>query len=115
MGLPNSQLDTTFWFPSYNNVELNSQLRFANVSSSTATVRIYVGGVEMTSRPFTLAPGASTRQSFAGINAGPVKIVSDVPIVAAERMIYKVGGVETSYSEMMGLPESQLDTSYWFP
>jgi hypothetical protein len=44
-----------------------------------------------------------------------VQIVSDVTVVAAERVIYKVQGVETSFSEMMGLPASQLDTTYWFP
>jgi len=28
MGLPMSQLDTTFWLPWYNNIDLTSQLRF---------------------------------------------------------------------------------------
>ena len=69
----------------------------------------------MTGSPFTLAPAASTRRSFPGINSGPVKIVSDVPIVAAERLIYRVNGVNTSFSETMALPESLLDTSYWLP
>jgi len=49
------------------------------------------------------------------INGGPVKIVSNVPIVAAERVIYKVNGINTSFSEMMGLPANQLDTTYWLP
>ena len=44
-----------------------------------------------------------------------VQIVSDVPIVAAERLIYKVNNVATSFTEMMALPDSQLDTSYWLP
>jgi hypothetical protein len=44
-----------------------------------------------------------------------VKIVSDVPIVAAERLIYKVNGVNTSYSEMMGLPNQLLNAIYWLP
>jgi len=45
-----------------------------------------------------------------------VKIQSNVPLVAAERLIYKVaGGVNTSFSEMMALPASQLDTLYWLP
>ena len=30
-------------------------------------------------------------------------------------MIYKVNNVNTSFSEMMALPESQLDTTYWLP
>jgi hypothetical protein len=117
MGLPNSQLDTTYWLPWYNNAtaELDTQLRFANVSASTAMVRVYIGDDEMTGSPFTLIAGESTRKSFAGISNGPVKIESDVPIVAAERVVYKVNGVGTSFSEMMALPNSQLDTTYWLP
>jgi hypothetical protein len=115
MALPNSQLDTTYWLPWYNNVDLDTQLRFANVSNSTATVHVYIGDTEMIGSPFTLVPGASTRKSFPAINNGPVKIESDVPIVAAERVIYKINGTPVSFSEMMGLPENQLDTTYWLP
>ena len=116
MALPKSALDTTYWLPWYNNKDLDTQLRFANVhDSQPATVHVYIGGVEMPNSPFTLLPGESTRQSFAGINSGPVQIVSNVPIVAAERLIYKVAGVNTSFSEMMALPNSQLDTIYWLP
>jgi len=75
-------------------------------------VHVFIGGVEMTGSPFTLAPGESTRQSFA-VNNGPVQIVSDQNIVAAERVIYKVNNVNTSFSEMMALSNSQLDTIYW--
>jgi hypothetical protein len=115
MALPNGQLDTTYWLPWYNNVDLDTQLRFANVSNSTATVRVYIGGQEMAGSPFTLPAGASTRRSFAGINSGPVKIVSTQNLVAAERVIYKVNGARTSFSETMGLPGSQLDNTYWLP
>jgi uncharacterized protein YcfL len=115
MALPESQLDTTYWLPWYNNVDLDTQLRFANTTNATATVHIYVGGVEMSNSPFTLDPGESTRQSFTGINNGPVQIVSDQNIVAAERVIYKVNGKNTSFSEMMALPNALLDTTYWFP
>jgi hypothetical protein len=115
MGLPNSQLNTTYWLPWYNNIDLDTQLRIGNVSASTAYVHVYIGTDEMLGSPFTLAPGASTRQSFAGINSGPVKIESDVNIVAAERVIYKVNGTQTSFTEMMALPNSQLNTTYWLP
>jgi hypothetical protein len=115
MALPSHQLNTTYWFPWYNNVDLDTQLRFANVSNSTAMVRVYISGVEMVGSPFTLAPGASTRKSFPGVNNGPVKIVSDQPIVAAERVIYRINGIPTSFSEMMGLPNNQLNTTHWLP
>jgi hypothetical protein len=115
MALPESQLDTIYWLPWYNNVSLDTQLRIANVSNTDATVHVSIGGVEMTGSPFTLTPGASTRKNYPGIDKGPVKIESNVDIVATERVIYKVNGVATSFSEMMALPESQLDTIYWLP
>jgi len=59
--------------------------------------------------------GESMRRGFPGIDDGPVKIVSNVPIVAAERLIYKFNNIPTSFSEMMALPDSQLDTAYWLP
>jgi len=112
MGLPANQLDTTYWLPWYNNVGLDTQLRIANVTNSQATVTVTIGGVPQPS--FNLAAGASVRKSYA-VNAGPVKIVSTQNIVAAERVIYKVNNVNTSFSEMMALPDSQLDTIYWLP
>jgi len=121
MGLPNSQLDHIYWLPWYDNVGLDTQLRIANVSSSSATVRLYIHGAEMTTgcspvnSPFTLAAGASLRVSCAGINNGPVKIDSTQNVVATERIIYKVNGVNTSYSEMMALPNNQVSTTFWLP
>jgi acid phosphatase type 7 len=115
MALPGNLVDTTYWLPWYNHVDLDTQLRIGNVSSSPATVHVYIGGREMPGSPFTLAAGASTRKSFIGVSNGPVKIVSNVKIVAAERVIYKVNGVNTSFSEMMALPNSQLSNTYWLP
>jgi hypothetical protein len=116
MALPQKQVDKVYWLPWYNNngKDLDTQLRFANTSDQTATVHIYIGGQEM-GTGFTLQPGKSTRQSFTGINNGPVQIVSDQPIVVAERLIYKVNNSNTSFSEMMALPDNSLDTRYWLP
>src|SRR5258707_942582 len=116
LALPNSQLDTTYWLPWYNNVDLDTQLRLGNVSNSPATVHIFIGGSEVTPLSgVTLAVGASTRMSYGGVNNGPVQIVSDQNIVAAERVIYKVNGSNTSFSEMLALPNSQLNNTYWLP
>jgi hypothetical protein len=116
MALPDSQLSATYWLPWYDNVSLDTQLRFANASTSPATVHVYIGGAEMPGSPFTLAAGAGRRIFYAGVNHGPVKIESDQNIVAAERMIYKdAAGVPTSFSEVMALPAAQLDTTYWLP
>jgi hypothetical protein len=116
MALPQGQVDKTYWLPWYNNGrDLDTQLRFANVSSEIAQVQVFIGDDEMEESPYTLQAGESIRVSFAGVNGGPVRIQSDVDIVAAERVIYKVGGVNTSFSEIMGLPEKQLSNSYWLP
>jgi hypothetical protein len=115
MALPNSQLDRIYWLPWYNNRDLDTQLRIGNVSNSTATVRIYIAGVEMPGSPFTIPPANSRKLSFPNVSNGPVKIISSVNVVASERVIYKVNGVPTSYSEMMALPEGQLDRIYWLP
>jgi chitodextrinase len=116
MGLPATQVDNVFWLPWYNNVGMDTQLRITNVGASTASVRVFVGGQEMVGSPFTLAAGVTMRQSFAGVNAGPVRIVSSRNIVVTERVIYSTaGGVPTSFSEMFGRPARQLHTTYWLP
>src|SRR5258706_15839915 len=72
----------------------------------------------MTGTRFVLSAsdaGHSTRVNCVGVNNGPVQLVSDQNIVVAERLIYKVGGVDTSFSEMMALPDNQVEKIYWFP
>jgi Bacterial Ig domain/Calcineurin-like phosphoesterase len=115
MGLPGKQLNTTYWFPWYNNKSMTTQLRIANVSGSTATVHVKIGGVEMGGSPFNVAAGAAVTKSYASIDKGPVRVFSNVNILASERVIYKVNGVATSYSELLGLPNSQLDKTFWLP
>jgi uncharacterized protein YcfL len=113
MGLPNGQVEKIYWLPWYNNLSLDTQLRIANVSGAPATVTVTIGGEEQA--PINLAIGESTRVSYDDVNAGPVMIESTQNIVAAERVIYKVNNINTSFSEMMALPNSQLDTTYWLP
>jgi hypothetical protein len=94
---------------------MDTQLRFANGSASPATVHVYIGGVEMPGSPFSLPAGGITRKDYAGVNNGPVQIVSDQNIVAAERVIYKVNTTPVSFTELMALPAGQLDTVQWLP
>jgi hypothetical protein len=113
MALPEKQLDNTYWLPWYNNINLDTQLRFANVSNNPATVTVTIGGTTMPA--ITLAAGQSTRISYPNIDSGPVKIQSTQPIVASERVIYKINNIFTSFSEMMALPNNKLNTTYWLP
>jgi len=115
MGLPINSLSTRYSFPIYNNVNLNSQLRFGNVGNITTTVRVTINGI--LKGTYNLAPNASQRVSYAGLDSGPVVIQSsgNVPIIASERVAYFNGSVWTSFAEMMGLPQSQWTTIYLFP
>jgi hypothetical protein len=114
MALPNSRADTTHWLPWYNNVDLDTQLRIANVSNTNASVRVFIGSMEMSGSPFTLAAGTTIGKSYA-VNNGPVRIVSNQNIVATARVIYKVNNVNTSFSEMVALPNRQLSKTFWLP
>ena len=115
MGLPSPSLSTHYSFPVYNNADLNTQLRFGNVGTATTTVSVKING--LLKGRYTLAPNASQRVSYAGLNAGPVVIQSsgNVPIIASERVAYFDGNAWTSFAEMMGLPQSQLSTTFVFP
>jgi hypothetical protein len=117
MALPNKQLDRIYWLPWYNHNgnDLDTQLRFANVSTEIAHVDVFIGDLIVPRATYTLQPGESKRENFSGVNDGPVKIISDQDIVAAERLIYKVGGASTSFSEMMALPQGQVDKIFWLP
>jgi len=116
MGLPTTSLSTRYSFPAYNNVNLNSQLRFGNVGTTSTNVTVTINGVPY--GPYSVAPNASRRISYP-LNSGPVVIQSSggVPIIASLRVAYTPDGGTTwmSFSEMMGLPQSQLTTSYLFP
>ncbi|HZM22217.1 MAG TPA: hypothetical protein VFC02_10755, partial [Anaerolineales bacterium] len=116
MGLPSSSLSTNYSFPAYDNVHHNSQLRFGNVGMVGTTVTVTINGQIKGTYP--LAPNASRRISYPGLDSGPVVIQSSgQPIIASLRVAYTPdGGVTwTSFAEMMGLPQSQLTTSYYFP
>ena|GEM_PF-495026 len=115
MGLPSNQLTNSYIFPWYNNLDLNSQLRFANVGSTNTTVTVRIGGQVQGSYP--LAPNGNMRVSYTGLNAGPVQIQSSggVPIIASTRVAYFNGSAWTSFSEIMGLPAHKLTNAYLFP
>jgi hypothetical protein len=116
MGMPFTQLSNEYWFPFYNNVSLNSQIRIANVGVSDANVDVYVAGTQR-GATYILPPNTTQFISLSGVSAGPVRIVSTngMPIIATERVIHSFNGITTSYYEMMGMPLEQLSDEYWYP
>jgi hypothetical protein len=115
MGLPLGQLSTKYYFPAYNNVTLDGQLRFGNVGNSNTTVTVTIAGVVRGT--YNLAPGQAQRVNYAGLDAGPVIVESSggVPIIAALRDAYFVNGVLESFAQLMGLPDAALSPTYYFP
>ncbi len=108
MGFPNVAT-TDFDFPWYNNVAMDSQFRVSNVGSTSTTITVTLHGTQIDQ--FTLAAGAAVRKNYAAQNSGPMHVSSSAaPILATIRVLY--GG--TSYSEMMGFPNTAT-TDFWFP
>jgi hypothetical protein len=123
LGLPGTVLtETRYVFPWYNNLWLFSQLRIANVGTSSTQVRVTIGGVEQES--FALGGNQSRLVSYA-VNSGPVVVESldGEPILATLRIKLPTSLVHASYSEFiglsagapLGLPGNQLSDTYWFP
>jgi murein DD-endopeptidase MepM/ murein hydrolase activator NlpD len=109
MGFPAGQLSQSYWYPVYDNVAVDSQLRVSNVGSGTTHITVYAGGAQIDS--YDLAEGAATRRNYPQ-NTGPLQVVSSSqPVLTTVRLLY----AGNSYYEMTGLPEEQLSTRYFFP
>jgi hypothetical protein len=110
MGLPKEQLSKEYWFPYYNNVAMDSQLRVSNVGGANTTIQVYLGQDKIDE--YTLAAGGATRKNYTGRNSGPLRVTSSASnILATTRVLYN----KNSYSELMGLPVEQLAKEYLFP
>ncbi len=56
-----------------------------NPGATNATVRVYVGGVLRST--LTVTPGQAAYVTYPGLMAGPVQIVSTVPVVSSQRVL----------------------------
>ncbi|HEY9529537.1 MAG TPA: hypothetical protein VIR02_20775, partial [Anaerolineales bacterium] len=63
-------------------------------------VNVWVG----TAQPGThsLGHNQALRVTYSGLNDGPVKLVGSQSVVGSEAVVYKINGVNTSFTEMMG-------------
>ena len=114
MGYPADQLTNEYEFPMYSNTSLDSQLRIGNTGSVAADVDVYIGGVKITTTPYNIPVGGSVRVKYAGMEDGPVQVVTNTAgasILVTERLIYG----STGYDELMGYPAGQLVDEYLFP
>ncbi|HZM21699.1 MAG TPA: PQQ-dependent sugar dehydrogenase, partial [Anaerolineales bacterium] len=86
-----------------------------SIGYQEGTVTVTIANTNMGSS--LIASQTSIRQSYSGVNNGPVKVTSTLPIVTSERVAYSPDGgtTWTSHSELMGLPSNLVHTSYTFP
>lgn len=111
----------TFPLPSRSYTNVNSDITNQNYtpgfnpSSGCAEINVRIASNDLSA--FALPPGTSLREGYPGINNGPARINSTnfVNIITALRVIWKEPGTRFSYSELIGLPDEQLSTEYWFP
>jgi hypothetical protein len=114
LGIPDAQLTTDYWFPWYDGMTMSTWISIGapDTNSGDAQVDIYIGGTKMNTSPYVITPGGQISPSFPGTFAGPVEVVSTngQDILVSERQIYG-----SSFTETLGVPDSQLTTDYWFP
>lgn len=118
MGYPFDRFDTEYWFPYYDhgypNVPGNMMRTWILVGNpsgtTTANVEIFIAGVSQGT--YAIPPGSRITPRWIGTINGPVRVVSDIPVFASERVFTVPNNV---FNEMMGYPASQLSAEYWFP
>lgn len=119
MGYPANKFATEYWFPWYDDLYMKTWILVGNPSNTqTAYVDIYIGGVKRNSSPYAIAAGDRVTPRFSGVVDGPVQVVSvsgtgtpsPIDIFASERVLYA-----GSFNEVMGYPDDQLTSEYWFP
>ncbi len=110
LGFPSEELTNEHWFPVYDSVSLNSQIRVGNLGDKATTITVYLGDGQVLDT-FSLDVAEAIRKNYAGENSGPLRIVSsDTNILASVRLLYG-----DSYAEKLGFPADQLTNDYWFP
>ena len=109
MGLPVEHLSQDYWYPVYDNVNIDSQLRVSNVGARQTHIRVYLAGQQIDE--YDLQAGEASRKTYPH-NSGPLHVVSDPePVLSTIRLLYQ----GSSYAEITGLPAGQLSQDYWYP
>ena len=112
MGYPNNQLWTKYWFTWYDDLAQQTWILVGNPSTSqTAHVTIKIAGVTMGPGIYDVPPNGRILPHYPGVQNGPVEISSDISVFASQRSIY---GAASNFLEILGFPNNQLTTKYWF-
>ncbi len=109
-GIVVTDLSKKYYFPIYDHSSLTkkSWILVGNPSATeTATVNIKIGTVVNTN--YSIPPGGRITPKWVGLYDGPVVISSNIDVYASQRSSY-----EGFFNEFAGIPESQLNTKYYF-
>ncbi len=111
----NNNLDSSYYFDWYDFTPRDSMngnwILIANEDNQAAAVNVYIGNGTAPVRSFNLAPGQFVTPEFPGLMGGPVHVASagGQKLLVSQRVLYK-----SSFNEVMGFPESRLDSVYYF-
>jgi len=112
MGYPANQFTDEYWFTWYDQFSADTYawVLVGNPSETEhAYVEIFIGG-EKQGETHDIPPKGRITPTYPGTMAGPVRIKSDIPVFASERVI-----AGTSFNEVMGYPANKFDSEYWYP
>ncbi len=113
LGLPTAKLGNEYWMPVYDSATNASQIRVGNVGNQSTLITIYAGSTKLDS--FTLLAGGAIRQVYTGTNTGPLHVLSSLTnVLVSVRILYTTAAFQSFY-ELLGYPNSQLATDYYFP
>jgi glucose/arabinose dehydrogenase len=114
MAYPNNRLTTHYWFPWYDGKDMMTWVMVGNPSATNvAHVTIKIAG--MVAGRYTIAPLGNAALTYAGIQNGPVEVLSDISVFTSERTLLGYPDGSQSFNEVLGYPHNQLTTHYWFP
>lgn len=112
-GVPENELTTTYYFTWYDSNTANGMvgdwILIGNQGNSAAIVQVYIGS--LLKGTYTVPVGGRVTPSYPNTTDGPVKVVctNGQPLIVSQRVLYK-----DSFSEVLGVPESKLSSSYSF-
>jgi hypothetical protein len=95
------------WYDKASPGMFNDNIHLLNPGTTNANVTVSLPGA--TSRAVTIGPGAQTYVNFAGSIGGPVKVVSDQPVLASQRVQYG-----DSFNEVLAAGAAQAAMTSYF-
>jgi glucose/arabinose dehydrogenase len=117
-GYPKEDFATEYWYPWYDWASANvvTWILVGNPDTAqTAYVDIFIGGTFK--ETLMIPPGENKVPYYPGTIGGPVKVMSKsvggnpaVKIFTSERTV-----VGNTFNEVMGYPNTQFHTKYWYP